>query len=320
MRSWRTSATASSFTPPNGDRLYANDEAARLTGFASAEELLAAPAEAVRARFDILHADGTPMQREELPGRRALAGGDPEPMLVRFRRPAVGPTASREVAAVPVRDADGALLYVIIHLPRGDRASPSSPPRRRARSRTRRSTGRRSGPRRCSTRSTAARRSASASGTATCATSASTTRSPSINERPPEDHSAARSPRWSRSSRTCIEPIARRVLETARAGHRARDGGGHAERPDGAAPLARELLPGARPRRRGARRRRRDRGGDRAPARRAADRAAARRDADPRRLRTPSTIAVPRVLETVCEALGWDVALLLADRSGRAAG
>ena len=53
---------------PNGDRLYANDEAARLTGFASAEELLAASAEAVRARFDLLHADGTPMQREELPG------------------------------------------------------------------------------------------------------------------------------------------------------------------------------------------------------------------------------------------------------------
>ena len=70
---------------PNGDRLYANDAAARLIGFASAEELLAATPEVALARFDVFHADGTPMQREELPGHRALAGEEPAPTLVRYR-------------------------------------------------------------------------------------------------------------------------------------------------------------------------------------------------------------------------------------------
>jgi PAS domain S-box-containing protein len=100
---------------PNGDRLYANDEAARLTGFASAEELLAASAEAVRARFDLLHADGTPMQREELPGYRALAGGEPAPMLVRYHPAGGGPDRVSRVSATPVRDPHGEVLYVIIH-------------------------------------------------------------------------------------------------------------------------------------------------------------------------------------------------------------
>src|ERR1700704_5837377 len=70
----------------NGERLFANDEAARLTGYASVDELMAAPADFMRERFQIFHADGTPMDPGELPGRRALAGAEPEPMLVRFRQ------------------------------------------------------------------------------------------------------------------------------------------------------------------------------------------------------------------------------------------
>ena len=100
---------------PNGDRLYANDAAARLTGFASAEELLAATPEVALARFDVFHADGTPMQREELPGHRALAGEEPAPTLVRYRPAGGGPDRVSQVSAVPVRDAQGELLYVIIH-------------------------------------------------------------------------------------------------------------------------------------------------------------------------------------------------------------
>ena len=100
---------------PNGDRLYANDAAARLTGFASAEELLAATPEVALARFDVFHADGTPMRREELPGYRALAGEEPAPTLVRYRPAGGGPDRVSQVSAVPVRDAQGELLYVIIH-------------------------------------------------------------------------------------------------------------------------------------------------------------------------------------------------------------
>ena len=72
-------------TAVTGERLYANDEAARLTDYASADELMAAGLEQARLRFEIMHPDGTPLDPAELPARRALAGGRPEPMLVRFR-------------------------------------------------------------------------------------------------------------------------------------------------------------------------------------------------------------------------------------------
>jgi signal transduction histidine kinase len=97
----------------SGERLYVNEEAARLTGYASPEELRLAPADEARTRFQIFDIDGEPLPPERLPGRRALAGEDPEPIIVRFR---AGPgTADRisEVRAVPVRDARGDVLYAI---------------------------------------------------------------------------------------------------------------------------------------------------------------------------------------------------------------
>ena len=200
---------------PNGDRLYANDAAARLTGFASAEELLAATPAVALARFDVFHADGTPMQREELPGHRALAGEEPAPTLVRYRPTGGGPDRVSQVSAVPVRDAQGELLYVIIHF-RDVTDEPvfAAEAARRARERAR-SIARRSARRRCSTRSTTAHRSASASGTATCATCASTTRSREINERPSEDHPGRTFAEVVPHLAPALESIARRVLETS---------------------------------------------------------------------------------------------------------
>jgi PAS domain S-box-containing protein len=100
-------------TAAGGERLFANDEAARLTGYASAEELMAAPADFMRERFQIFHPDGKPMDPGELPGRRAFAGEDPEPMLVRFRHRDDGTDRISEVRAVPIRDATGATSAVI---------------------------------------------------------------------------------------------------------------------------------------------------------------------------------------------------------------
>src|SRR3954447_2173518 len=99
----------------NGERLYANDEAARLTGFASAEEMLATAPDLALARFEVFRPDGSPMSRDELPGRRALAGEEPPPALVRYRPAGGGPDRVSQVVAVPVRDAQGDLLYVINH-------------------------------------------------------------------------------------------------------------------------------------------------------------------------------------------------------------
>ena len=97
----------------NGERLYANDEAARLTGYASGEELLAAPAAEALERFAISDFAGRPLAPEMLPGRRALAGEAPTPVVVRFRPLAGGSDRVSWVSAVVVRDEDDAISHVI---------------------------------------------------------------------------------------------------------------------------------------------------------------------------------------------------------------
>ncbi len=100
-------------TAANGVLLYANEEAARLTGYATVDELVQAGLVEATQRFEILHEDGRPLAAADLPARRALAGEDPEPMLVRFRDRTVGSDRISLVRAVPVRDESGELAYVI---------------------------------------------------------------------------------------------------------------------------------------------------------------------------------------------------------------
>ena len=97
-----------------GRRVYANEEAARLTGYPSAAALLEAPPEEAAARFDIRDRSGRPIAASELPGRRALAGEEPDLMLVRFRS-GDGPERVSEVRSVAVRGKDGTNAYVITY-------------------------------------------------------------------------------------------------------------------------------------------------------------------------------------------------------------
>ena len=96
-----------------GRRVYANEEAARLTGYRSVDELLEAPPDEAAARFEIRDRSGRPLDAAELPGRRAFAGRDSEAMLVRFRSQD-GPERVSEVRSVTIPDAEGAgAAYVI---------------------------------------------------------------------------------------------------------------------------------------------------------------------------------------------------------------
>ena len=97
----------------SGERVYANDEAARLTGYASAEELLAAPPAEALGRFEIFDADGGPLAPEALPGRRALAGEPAEPVVVRFRSRTEGSDRVSWVSAFAVRNDEGAVEHVV---------------------------------------------------------------------------------------------------------------------------------------------------------------------------------------------------------------
>jgi hypothetical protein len=68
---------------PTGRLLYVNDAAVRLMELGSSQELLDAEPGALVAGARVFHPDGRPVALEELPGRRVLAGEEPEPLLVR---------------------------------------------------------------------------------------------------------------------------------------------------------------------------------------------------------------------------------------------
>jgi PAS domain S-box-containing protein len=92
--------------------VYANDAAARLNGFASAEEMLAADREETLAQFEILDTEGKPFDIEQLPGRRALRGESAEE-TVRYRRRNTLEERWSVVRANPVHDADGNVVLAV---------------------------------------------------------------------------------------------------------------------------------------------------------------------------------------------------------------
>ena len=97
---------------PTGAAVYANDAAARLCGFGTAEEFLAAPRDDVRARFEILDEQRRPLSFEELPGREALLGRAEE-RTVCYRLRATGEERWSLVSAEPVFGADGSVKLAI---------------------------------------------------------------------------------------------------------------------------------------------------------------------------------------------------------------
>jgi PAS domain S-box-containing protein len=97
---------------PSGAVVYANDAAARLVGFDSAEEFLSAPLADVLGRFEILDEERRPLPYEELPGRQALRGQVAERTLC-YRLRASGEERWSIVRSEPVLDADGTVKLAI---------------------------------------------------------------------------------------------------------------------------------------------------------------------------------------------------------------
>jgi anti-sigma regulatory factor (Ser/Thr protein kinase)/PAS domain-containing protein len=73
-----------------GRLVYANQAALRLLGVTSRVAALRASPGDLFGRLSATHPDGSPVGREELPGYAAIAGGAPDPMLVRARDPRTG--------------------------------------------------------------------------------------------------------------------------------------------------------------------------------------------------------------------------------------
>jgi serine phosphatase RsbU (regulator of sigma subunit)/PAS domain-containing protein len=98
---------------PDGTLVYANEAAVRLLGFDSVEALLAATPAAVTGRFEMTEEDGSPLTVERLPGRRALRGEQPEPLVVRSRTAGDREWRFARVKATPVLEpGDGVRLAI----------------------------------------------------------------------------------------------------------------------------------------------------------------------------------------------------------------
>ncbi|HEX7588919.1 MAG TPA: PAS domain S-box protein, partial [Anaerolineae bacterium] len=96
-----------------GRLIYANDAAARLIGYSSPQALLEAPITEVMDNFQVLDESGQPVSRDLLPGRLALAGEQPQPMLVQFRNARKGEVRWSLISATPVRNQQGQVQFAI---------------------------------------------------------------------------------------------------------------------------------------------------------------------------------------------------------------
>ena len=96
-----------------GRLIYANELAARMSGFASPEEFLRAPLAVLLERIQMLGEDGRPFPLTELPGRVLFRGGTPKEQLVRFCGPQKGEERWAVVRANGVRGEDGRVLFAV---------------------------------------------------------------------------------------------------------------------------------------------------------------------------------------------------------------
>lgn len=110
-----TSSSADGITiqDSNGRLIYANDAAARMSGFESGQEFQEAQVEQILQQYEILDENGLPFPLDELPGRRALRGEQEPEAVVRFRRRSGGEDRWALVRATPLFDDDGGVRHVV---------------------------------------------------------------------------------------------------------------------------------------------------------------------------------------------------------------
>lgn len=87
---------------PSGKVIYANEAAARLTGFSSVRDVVEAPPDELIARYELLDEDGYPFPVDRLPGRRALTGEEGAEEVLCFRILATGEERWTRVKAMPI--------------------------------------------------------------------------------------------------------------------------------------------------------------------------------------------------------------------------
>jgi PAS domain S-box-containing protein len=93
--------------------LYANDAAAEVLGYASAEVLLSTPRDSLLSSADYYNEDGAPLAAEEYPSTRVLRGEEPGPVTMRIVKHATGEERWRVVKSRAVHDGRGRARLVV---------------------------------------------------------------------------------------------------------------------------------------------------------------------------------------------------------------
>ena len=109
----RAGADGITIQDASGRIVYANDSAARMSGYPDARSFTSAPAGEVLGRFDLLHEDGRPFSPEELPARRILRGEEHAEALIRVVVRGTGEEQWTLVRAAPMHDDNGTVDYVV---------------------------------------------------------------------------------------------------------------------------------------------------------------------------------------------------------------
>jgi PAS domain S-box-containing protein len=107
----RTVADGITVLDTEGNLVYANEAAARAMGYSSVEELLSTPVSELLADYVLFDEEGRELRPERLPGRSALQGEEPEPLVVGFRDRTTNEVRWSVVTATPVRDGQGQVRY-----------------------------------------------------------------------------------------------------------------------------------------------------------------------------------------------------------------
>ena len=98
---------------PSGKVIYANEAAARLTGFTSVQDVVQSPPDGLIARYELLDEEGRPFPADRLPGRRALNGEEGAEEVLRFRILATGEERWAIVQATPIFGEQGTVLMAV---------------------------------------------------------------------------------------------------------------------------------------------------------------------------------------------------------------
>jgi PAS domain S-box-containing protein len=98
---------------PDGRVVYANDAAARQLGYSSSDDLMSVGTDQFIRRYDLYDEQGLEFPLEDLPGRRALRGEDPEPALLRYRDVETGEDMWSLIKATTIRDEHGEPILAI---------------------------------------------------------------------------------------------------------------------------------------------------------------------------------------------------------------